>query len=206
MFVVIAKNASTSLKRMVHMLDYPEQERLSETEDIHRFFGYSIDGKARIPLTSATQPATSEYTRFAIYRDPVERFLSVYNDKVSPTRSPGKAFRQYFAAHGVIDSDINTFLQFTERELQKSDPLLQDEHLRPQSFFYDPRILDWVVPIDYLDAFLMEQLNIDTGRRFNKSGHALSLTRKQTDKLTSIYKDDFDILNAANLYHPQSDF
>ena len=52
MFVVIAKNASTSLKRLVHSLDYLEHEALIDTEAIHEFFGYSFENHARIPLTT----------------------------------------------------------------------------------------------------------------------------------------------------------
>ena len=202
MFVVIAKNASTSLKRLVHSLDYPGQEPLFDTEAIHEFFGYSLDGKTRIPLISNERPATHEYTRFAVYRDPVERFLSVYNDKVSPARSAGKAVRKYFASCGVIDSDIDTFLCFTENELQKSDPLLQDEHLRPQSSFYEPENVDWVVPIESLDSFLMKHLDIDTGSRYNKSGQTTHLTEAQLNILNTLYKDDYDILKAENFYKP----
>lgn len=202
MFVVIAKNASTSLKRLVHSLDYPGQEPLSETEAIHEFFGYSFDGKTRIPLTSTEPPEAAECTRFAVYRDPVERFLSVYNDKASPERLAGKAVRKYFASCGVIDSDIDTFLHFTESELQKSDPLLQDEHLRLQSSFYEPGNVDWIVPIEGLDSFLMKHLDIDTGRRYNKSGQTTQLTESQRNILNVLYKNDYDIRNAVNFYKP----
>ena len=77
-----------------------------------------------MPLTESTISHSARYTRFAVYRDPVERFLSVYYDKVSPLRSPGKPVRKDFSASGIIDADIDTFLDFTEMELQKENSLL----------------------------------------------------------------------------------
>ena len=203
MFVVIAKNASTTLKRLVHSLDYPEHEPLTGTEAIHEFFGYSFDNQARVPLTASSKSCASGYTTFAVYRDPVERFLSIYYDKVSPTRSPDKSLRGYFSTNGLIDADMETFIRFTEQELQKDSPLLQDEHLRRQSSFYDPSSVDLIVPLEKLDSFLIEHLNIDTGRHFNKSGHTTTLPRKQRDMLITLYKDDYKLLDAENLYCPE---
>jgi hypothetical protein len=205
MFVVIAKNASTTLKRLVHSLDYPEHKSISDTEEIHEFFGYSYDNKLRVPLTESNIYHSSRYTRFAVYRDPVERFLSVYYDKVSPLRSSGKPVRKYFSASGIIDADIDTFLDFTEMELQKENSLLQDEHLRRQSSFYEPSNVDFIVPLEELNTFLIEHLDINTSGYFNKSSRSAStrITEKQKEILELLYKDDYELLKAMNVYYPR---
>ena len=204
MFVVIAKNASTTLKRLVHSLDYPEHEPISDTEEIHEFFGYSYDNKVRMPLTESSKYRSSRYIKFAVYRDPVERFLSVYCDKVSPLRSPGKPVRKYFSVSGIIDADIDTFLDFTGVELKKDNSLLQDEHLRRQSSFYEPSSVDFIVPLERLNSFLIEHLDINTSGYFNKSSRTVSvnLTGKQKVILESLYKDDYELLKAINIYKP----
>jgi hypothetical protein len=204
MFVVIAKNASTTLKRLIYSLDYPDAGPISDTEETHEYFGYSYDNKVRIPLTESSKYSSSRYLRFAIYRDPVERFLSVYYDKVSPLRSPGKPVRKYFAENGVINADIDKFLAFTERELQKENWLLQDEHLRCQSSFYEPSSVDFIVPLERLNSFLNEHLGIKGSRYFNKSSYSAStsLHVKQKEILEYLYRDDYELVKAMNIYQP----
>ena len=79
---------------------------------------------------------------------------------------------------------------------------MQDEHLRPQSFFYEPEDVDWVVPLENLDSFLMKHLDIDTGYRYNKSIQITYLTESQRNMIKTLYRSDYEILNAENLYRP----
>ena len=205
MFVVIAKNASTTLKRLVYSLDHPAAEPITDTEKVHECFGYSYDGEVRIPLTDGEKYGTSVYIKFAVYRNPVERFLSVYYDKVSPQRSSQNVARRYFSDCGVIGSNLDTFIEFTERELKKDSSLLQDEHLRRQSAFYHPSNVDYIVPIEVLNTFLHERLGINIreySNRSSRSEHSI-LTVTQKDQIKALYKDDYDLLMAGNVYQPR---
>jgi hypothetical protein len=202
MFVVIAKNASTTLKRLVYEVDYPDRGPIKDTEGIHEFFGYSKCGKSRVPLVDGSKYHASGYLRFAVYRDPVERFLSVYYDKVSPLREKNKPVRKYFALSNVIGVSIDTFIDFTEKELAKEDPMDQDEHLRCQSACYEPSSVDFIVPIEQLDLFLLDELGIETKGAFNrsKSGAVTKLNQLQKGRVESLYAKDYTLLNAKNCY------
>lgn len=204
MFVVIAKNASTTLKRLVYELDYPGMDPITDTEEIHDFFGYSQHGKSRVSLVDGPRYHALGYLRFAVYRDPLERFLSVYYDKVSPRRDKSKPVRKYFSLSSVIDVDIDTFIDFAQEELVKEDPLHQDEHLRRQSAFYEPSSVDFIVPIEGLDLFLFEELGIRTRGAFNKSKSNMTtkLNALQRSRVESIYAQDYVLLQAKNAYLP----
>lgn len=205
MFVVIAKNASTTLKRLVYEFDYPGMDPITDTEEIHEFFGYSQCGKSRAPLVDGPKYHALGYLRFAVYRDPVERFLSVYYDKVSPRRDKSKTVRKYFSFRSVIDVDIDTFIDFAQEELAKEVPLYQDEHLRRQTAFYEPSCVDFIVPIEWLDLFLFEELGIGTRGAFNKSKNdaVTKLNALQKSRVESIYDQDYVLLQAKNAYLPK---
>jgi hypothetical protein len=205
MFVVIAKNASTTLKRLVYALDHPEAVPLADTEEVHEYFGYSFDSEVRIPLADGKNYHSSKYLKFAVYRNPIDRFLSVYYDKVSPQRSSQTVVRTYFSKCHIIDSDLDTFIKFTEKELKKDNTLLQDEHLRRQASFYNPSSVDYIVPIEGLDTFLIERLGIKKRGYLNRSVRAKhsTVTVKQKGLLESLYKEDYDLLKAGNIYQPR---
>jgi hypothetical protein len=202
---VIAKNASTTLKQLVYSLDYPDRKPPADTDAIHDAFGYRLDNKTRISLKDASQPSFADYTKFAVFREPADRLLSVYYDKVSPNRAPGKPVRKYFFQQEILDSDIDAFLSFTERELGKPDSLQQDEHLRRQASFYSASSVDHIVPLRLLHSFLDQHLGLGVEIFSNTSARPpVFLTKHQEGVIKALYHTDYKLLECANVYHVQN--
>lgn len=89
--------------------------------------------------------------RFAVYRDPFERLVSVYQEQVQ-----GKKVLGYYSRLGCFKQmSFESFLKVVRQELSKANPLDMDEHLRPQSDCYRLDDVDCVVPYSLLKRFLL---------------------------------------------------
>ncbi len=193
MFVPIAKIGSTTLKRYTLNSDFRLNEKhVSETRKVHQRLGFLHDGKHRIPLRYARQSQYESFTKLAVYRDPVERFMSLYKQKI---KSPPEDAYNYFHKCKIIHADLNTFIAFAEKELERSEPLYQDEHLRPQHCWYAREDVDYVVPLERLDAFMQDELGCrDFHTRMNPSPQvSVSLDMYQEERIRELYARDYAI-------------
>ncbi len=190
--VCISKNACTSLKQLVIRDDFPDQsKKVGNVRQIHDFMGYSPNGKTLLSLES---PDLSDYLRFAVYRDPIERAMSFYQDKfISP-----EITQNYLSHLGIIGCDLDTFIAFLEFELGKADPNCMDEHARPQALYYDPPVhIDKIVPIGALNSFLGDELGVkdlvqrNSSRKEQKED--FMLTKAQSEKIKQLYEIDYHL-------------
>ncbi len=97
--VCISKNAWPSLKRLVLLDDYPEQaEAVTTFNSLHDFFRCRDNERSLVAVGSTRDETTVRrtssssrsadgregclsYLRFAVFRDPVERAVSLYRNK-----------------------------------------------------------------------------------------------------------------------------
>ena len=93
--------------------------------ELHDRVGYA----ANHFLAPITADPPDGYVRFAVWRDPVDRFLSVMRNF-----GAGGHARRNFA--GLADLDTAAWIDFTLAELRKPT-LRQDEHLRRQADYFD---------------------------------------------------------------------
>lgn len=189
-FVVIAKNAVTTLKNIAI---YAKLGGIPKYENItHDYIGYTPANGFLVPISEmpAYEANHGKYLKFTVWRDPVERLVSTYRCFILQ-----QAKRYYFIYLGLYkDNSFERFMQFVEFELQKTDPLYQDEHIRKQSDYYSPEDVDYVVPVEKLDQFLKEHgLPILDGKS-NESFIPFKLENEEyIEKIKEWYKRDYQI-------------
>lgn len=141
-WIVISRNACTSLKNISlreHLGYYPE--------DIDRT--HAIIGNSENLFLKSLEHLPTDSLKFAVYRDPVDRLISVYKHFCIDN-----AKRWYFDALDLRGVSFDRFMEFVRFELSKINPLMQDEHIRRQSDYYLPSHIDVLVQLCDLDKYL----------------------------------------------------
>lgn len=191
MFVGISKNASTSLKHIMYREEFGESAE-KPTLMIHRLWGWKAMPGRAIDLADETIPDRySDYVKFAVYRDPVKRFLSAYHNRVLFA----DAYHPFYTGKKLEGMGLEQFINVAEAVLSIENPLHIDEHLRQQSDCYDPKDLDHIVPIDCLKQFLREKFGILTPPPLNRTVLPRILASpEQVAKITQLYARDYAII------------
>jgi hypothetical protein len=192
LFLSISKNACTTLKHLCYELDTGGPFACSDPWEIHDHFGYAPSpGRVIDQRDLAQLVALSDHTRFAVYRDPVERLLSAYADKIPP----GSVGADYFVKRGMVGMALDPFLDVVEQVVSLRDPLLMDEHLRPQHLCFSPGDVEFVVPIEHLTHFLEQRFGVMPKRRFN-AGRTKppEISDRQRDRIRELYRRDYEIV------------
>ena len=190
MYLGISKNASTSMKycmwREESGDDAPDNPDAS-----HRYWGWtpvkdrSIDRGNRAELARY-----GDYLKFTVYRDPVSRFLSAYHNRVLFSRTD----HPFYTAKRLEGMGLEQFIRVAESVLKIDNPLHIDEHLRPQAWCFEPSDVDFIVPIEHLQAFLQAKFGIVDDRRANKTDlPRIRPTGEQTRKIRELYACDYRI-------------
>jgi hypothetical protein len=189
MFVAIAKNAVGSLKQTLANIEFGETP-----SDPHEFWGFNVSSFKEgytFAVDQREELASYEnYARFAVYRDPVERFMSCYQNKVlSPTWHP---YYMFWKLEGL---PLDDFITFAEKALCNPDPQTIDEHLRPQSRYYSQEDVQYIVPIQKLPIFLKDKFDIEQISRINTSDRYSLVTAnaEQKGRIMNIYQEDYSL-------------
>jgi len=195
--VRISANASTTLDSYVCSQDYPS----THVKNPRAFIGHALDVGNRISKKSALNKPFDSFIKFAVYRDPLERFHSVYKDKILKSEKGWR--QQYFRKCGINGVGLDEFIDFSERELTK--PVLdQDQHIRKQSSYYTPDEVDYIVNIQDLTSFFSEVLNLPLAKQLNIiKPLQLDVTHEQAVRIRGLYKQDYKLLNnPTKIYNP----
>jgi len=165
MFIGIAKNASTSLKQIA-MLEEQDVREHRKTNSPHRYWGFKPSRGRTIELTNQSELSEyPNYIKFAVYRDPVSRFLSAYHNRLIYFDRE----HEFYFRHRLSGMGLEQFLQVAENALKISNREHIDEHIRPQAWYYDASDVDVIVPIERLDTFLLDSFGIRLGTKVNKT-------------------------------------
>jgi hypothetical protein len=130
------------------------------------------------------------YLRFAVYRDPVERFMSTFHNKVLNPLQP----HIFYTTHNLVGISLDAFIEKASKILSIPDPLMIDEHLRRQSDCYHAEEMDHIVPLHTLEHFVVNVL----GCRFLPHDNQV-LTKKvipdkeQRERIRRLYSADYAI-------------
>jgi len=128
--------------------------------------------------------------RFAVLRDPVDRFMSTYHNRVAYPPAPHVFYRR----NGLEGMGLEDFLDVAARVLKIRDPLHMDEHLRPQSACYDPADVHHIVPIACLDAFLEREFGLRRVPRLNRvTAPRVAPSTEQVARIRRLYRADYRI-------------
>lgn len=190
MYLGISKNASTSIKSLIWREEKGGADR-PEPREIHNFWGFTPRSGISIDREDRTQLADyPEYVKFAVYRDPVARFLSAYHDKVLFSNDD----HPFYTRKRLRGMGLDQFIRVAESALKIGNTLHMDEHLRPQSCCFQPSDVDWIVPIEHLRAFLATSFGIDWQRVANRSPlPRVPVSEAQKERIRALYSCDYAI-------------
>lgn len=198
-FVCISKNASTYLKNIAIYTKEGDKE-LSENA-IQTRVGYSPQNGYLVPISKMSdyEEKYGNLLKFAVWRDPVERLISSYKWFMQEGN-----WRVYFNWLSLYeDNSFDRFLEFVEFELGKSNPMMQDEHIRKQSDYYKVLDVDYIIRISELNHFLIQNgiptLEIQNNQTRKSK---VEVTSEQINRIKELYKDDYSLpehINAVTL-------
>ena len=190
MFLAISKNASTSLKELLYVLESGRAPG-DIPADIHRTLGWrakrgrAIDRRNRKALAKY-----QDYFRFVVYRDPVDRFLSAYHSQVLYPPRP----HPFYVRNRLEGMALDPFLDIVEEILRIENPLHIDEHLRPQRRYYEWDDVDEIVEMDSLNEFLLRTFQV---RRIPSANAIVAprvtVTQAQIARIRELYREDYTI-------------
>jgi hypothetical protein len=203
--VAISKNLTSSLKFKTLVDDYGFKPSDCDFHTIHKLFlevsNETYDKSLRQPLSSLKKVRVKDcsllqgYFKFSVFRDPVERVISFYNNKLTSI----KCEREYWQLMDIFQNDTDRFINFLEFETKKRDPLNMDEHVRPQSKYYNLSDIDMVVSIKSFDKFISRfggcPYLVNEG-----PSTKISFSDNQRNRIKQIYRDDYLLLENSKKY------
>ena len=192
MFLSISKNACSSLKSLIYRIDYGEDFVMKNNSGIHEFWGFQAKKDRIIDVRDKKELANyPDYIKFVVYRDPVDRFVSVYHNKVIDSPKP----HVFYVTHKLEGLSFEAFLDKSKDILDVKDPLHIDEHMRPQSNYFKPTDVDYIVRLEDLNAFLKEKFNIERTPHENKVTAEKTIpTAAQVNHIKRLYRKDYAII------------
>ena len=187
-FVAISKNAVTYLRSIAI---YAKTGYIIREEDkVHEWTGADPTNGYLYPIDTYKQTRGKDVVKFAVWRDPVERLISCYKYFCLE-----RWMRNYFYYLDLYNEpSFEHFMQFVRFELGKNNPISHDEHVRRQSDFYSPSDVDFIIPIQKLDAFLQDY-NVplkDTAKNSTHIKFQLN-NEKYINEIRELYKEDYEI-------------
>lgn len=150
--------------------------------------------------------ASSEYRRFTVVRNPVNRLLSAYRDKILRREKVNKLHRamtpEEIVHYGSVDMSFAEFVRLIEKT---RNPARMDQHWRPQWFHTCAGIIDYeeIVRLENLGEG-MRRVLADTGLEWDDrrvAPHGTSsrdgdeIDPETLGRLSVIYRDDFQRFN-----------
>jgi hypothetical protein len=149
----------------------------------------------------------SQSTRFAVLRDPVDRFTSAYWFLRNGGGSERKV-AEWFARSCRHIASLDELLSYVEEKI--GNPYVLDNVLRPQVWFLQDERGDLLVDKLFvlgtddlrLVAFLRMQFGIHELQHLNKTCKGdLVLTDRQRERIRAVYKADVELVRQTQLAH-----
>lgn len=208
LYIPIPKNACTSIKHAMYEIEFGKRFS-SELKEKHGYDDHHDYYKKRPGAFTgvAELKMMEQVTRFTVVRDPVERLISCYRNRVLDL---GDLRSSVFILNHMNLSpkpDINTFILNLEgyRKANKSI----EHHSRPQHEFLGGTIqyLDHVFPIENLDELegMLKNYKPDLEMLKRKSGGSdidlSDISEKALQKAIEFYHNDYKLLES--FYKPE---
>lgn len=218
-FQDLPKNASTSMFAWLFEVIYGFSHRSDEAQGmdaahIHRFFREADDKTINVELEDLGGYDLSDHYCFALTRDPITRFLSMYSNRIGFHRelSEEAAGADRLRAAGLpFDPDINTLVAHLDRYMARVGSI--HHHTRPMVEFLgeDLSLYTRIVDVSQINTVISEIKDMWKSRGFNKlvenspneaprlqtGGQKIGLevlTPASFELLMDYYAKDYDIL------------
>ena len=208
-YIPIPKNACTSIKHALHEIEFGKtfnasQNEYSRFKSHHDYYNKRSDAFTGI---NELQNKTG-YFRFTVVRDPVERLLSCYRNRVVDLGDL-KSSKSALISKGLPpEPDLNTFIRYLKRYRKINKSI--EHHSRPQSRFLGGtlRYFDRVYPMEQLDLLFDKLTDFYPGltiRKHKSGGTKVNFNKLSENSLQEIidfYKEDYKLL--SKYYSPDS--
>lgn len=194
-FVVISKNCVTYLKQL--SIYNKTGQVVNKEDDIHHIVGFTEQSDYLINVSDMPDLEKMEneaYFKIAVWRDPVKRLISTYKFFCME-----REYREYFRYLGFYDKTISfeRFLEFVIFELSKENILLQDEHLRCQSNYYQLNDIDLIIEDCKLNSFLQKQGLDLICKQINQTTSSFTCPDIYIEQIEELYKSDYELFTEA---------
>lgn len=200
-YTSVPKNACTSLKNMFYYIEnksnFVNLVRNGSVFHVHNFYGC----KAFNPneLSDA-----SSYWKFAVVRDPLQRLVSCYRNRVLHHHELDERFiAANFVKEGALPKpSLDVFVERLELYCRASRSIAH--HTKPHVFFLgsDPHQYDRLFSIGELPLLVTElcdrtgmELNLTKEQNLGPQMSVADLSPNAIDKLRAFYKKDYDIFD-----------
>ncbi|NBC66425.1 MAG: sulfotransferase family 2 domain-containing protein [Bacteroidetes bacterium] len=200
-YIPIPKNACTSLKHAMHYIEYGEPFELSN----YRVYGYQslhdFYNKQNDAFTSVESLTKENAFSFSVIRDPVDRFLSCYGNRVVKLGDLQKSSQELDRVGLPTEPNLDTFTQNLIKYRNINSKIRH--HTEPQSNFLGDTL-------EYFEkVFPFEEMN-SVQNMLKSFDNSLIMKNRKSDgpkfqlsdlKLTSLqfllefYKKDYELLS-----------
>lgn len=155
-YTYIRKNACTSFKRLFK--SYSEHDFKSAGGDLKGMAAYHI-------VKSAKEAEKIPYRVF-VYRDPIERVVSVYNNKFVQCSGASDIFQDFYNITGMDPKEC-TFEDLVELYVANiKKGVMIDAHLLPQSWHLLPIVYNCVIKLPEIKKDMSSLLGKEVGGKF----------------------------------------
>lgn len=175
----ICKNCSSTIKSLILGV-YNRQNELH-----NKLFNYAIDYKIKFPVDYKVNGV-----KVAVWRDPVERCVSVYTDKVLNYEENTNLCRELKSANVKTFSDLLEYIKVHKTE---------DGHIDSQSNTIGNVELDYLIPMPLFNKWLRKETNY-TPIIANRSLYTYKPTEEEIQTVKEIYKEDYSLLDRFKIY------
>lgn len=200
-YIPIPKNACTSIKQALHEIEFgkPFDASIREFRMYEEVHDYYL--KRKDAFTGRKDLETQDrFTRFAVVRDPVERLLSCYRNRVLDSGDLYENSKTLCRMGLSAEPDLTTFVMYLEQYRNFSSKI--EHHSRPQSSFLDGSIgyLDKIYRMKDLDQLfeLLKKDKADLTLHRRKTGGTKigleNLSDEAFQKLIHFYREDYKLL------------
>ena len=198
-FYPVPKNANSSFKKLFVELLSIEKDYLFLDDEIpmYKKDKYKLDSNKNYWLWSflppkprfTMMPSSLDVIKIAVVRDPIERFLSAYNNRVN--------------WHKDINFNNLSMKDVVKRLKEKN---FDNQHFLPQTFFLgnDPNYFNYLTKMPSIDG-LVDYINQFFGKNFKikklqtnhgKNPISMEEVSKFSNELRHIYKKDYEFINS----------
>ncbi len=162
MVSLVAKNGTNTLKRVVGVTEPEVALRLAKGMRPHPAAGFQANGKWMIKPEDSPLPKYDSYTRFFVWRDPVDRLRSVVRWIHGRGSKWGFGRWKSMIEAGMTELPWlqRNFEALVDAELSLRAAPIIDQHIRPQRAAFDSAPAEIIVPLPQLHDFMNERFGI----------------------------------------------
>lgn len=202
-YIPVPKNACTSIKHALHEIEFgtkftPEKrDRLGMT-DIHDFYQKRPEAFTSVKRLENMQ----QVIRFAVVRDPVDRLISCYRNRVVDLDDLQSSLFMLKKMNLPAEPDINTFVLNLDSYRKANSSIAH--HAQPQHEFLGGSLdyLDKIFPIEEMEELrsMLRKYGWQYEMRTVKSGGTSfgveDLSEEALRHAVNYYRQDYELLSS----------